>query len=53
MIVHHTDGEREWTYDRASPIGKLERGLDDAAKYDWLIVNMKTDWKVVYPRISV
>jgi len=50
MIVHHTDGEREWTYDRASPIGKLEKGLDDAAKYNWLIIDMKTDWKVVYPK---
>ena len=50
MIVHHTDGEREWAYDRASPIGKLEKGLDDAAKYNWLIVDMKNDWKAVYPK---
>jgi hypothetical protein len=50
MIVHNTDGEREWVYDRVSPIGKLEKGLDDAAKYNWLVVDMKTDWKEVYPR---
>ena len=49
IIVHHTDSLREWSYDRASPIGKLEKGLDDAAKYKWTIVDMKRDWKVIYP----
>jgi hypothetical protein len=27
----------------------LERGLDDAAKYNWEIVDMKNDWKKIYP----
>ncbi|HEX6893188.1 MAG TPA: HAD family hydrolase [Chryseolinea sp.] len=49
MIVHHTDASREWAYDRQSPIGKLEKGLDDAAKYNWVIVDMKGDWKKIYP----
>ena len=49
MIVHHTDSIREWSYDRTSSIGHLEKGLDDAARYKWLIVNMKVDWKIVYP----
>lgn len=49
MIVHHTDSVREHAYDRKSPIGKLEKGLDDAAKYNWLIVDMAKDWKVIYP----
>ena len=48
MIVHHTDGDREWAYDRESHIGKLNRGLDDAATYRWLVVDMKADWKKVY-----
>lgn len=48
MIVHHTDSVREWAYDRQSHIGKLEKGLDDAPEYHWLIVDMKTDWKKVY-----
>ena len=48
MVVHHTDAEREWAYDRQSHIGKLEKGLDDAAKYNWLIVDMKKDWKKVF-----
>lgn len=49
MIVHHTDSVREWAYDRKSHIGNLEKGLDDAPKYNWLIVDMKTDWKIIYP----
>lgn len=49
LIVHHTDAEREWSYDRASHIGKLDKGLNDASKYNWQIVDMKKEWKKVYP----
>ncbi len=49
IIVHHTDSAREWKYDRGSPIGKLEKGLDDAPKYGWTIVDMQHDWKKIYP----
>ncbi len=49
MIVHHTDSVREWAYDRQSHIGNLEKGLDDAAKYNWVVVDMKGDWKKIYP----
>ena len=49
MIVHHTDSVREWKYDRGSHIGRLERGLDDAAKYNWVLVDMKEDWTKIYP----
>jgi hypothetical protein len=48
MIIHHTDSVREWAYDRMSHIGHLERGLDDATKYNWLVVNMKNDWREIY-----
>ena len=48
MIIHHTDDVREWKYDRQSSIGNLEKGLDDAAKYKWQIVDMKKEWKKVY-----
>ncbi len=41
LIVHHTDEVREWAYDRTSHIGKLDRGLNDAPKYNWQIVDMK------------
>jgi phosphoserine phosphatase len=49
MYVHHTDSLREYFYDREPGIAQLNRGLDDAAKYHWLIVDMKTDWKKIYP----
>jgi phosphoglycolate phosphatase-like HAD superfamily hydrolase len=49
LIVHHTDDKPEWAYDRASHIGKLERGLDEASKRGWVLVDMKQDWKVIHP----
>jgi len=48
MIVHHTDAEREWAYDRESPIGKLAKGLDEAAGRGWTVVDMKKDWLRVF-----
>jgi phosphoglycolate phosphatase-like HAD superfamily hydrolase len=48
MIVHHTDSAREVSYDRNSSIGRLEKGLDDAAKFSWLIVDMKNDWNKIF-----
>jgi len=48
MLLHHDDGQREFAYDRKSSIGRLERGLDEAARRDWLIVSMKNDWRNVY-----
>jgi phosphoserine phosphatase len=49
VIIHHTDGEREWAYDRESHIGQLVRGLDEGPKRGWVIVDMKSDWKVIHP----
>ncbi len=49
MIVHHTDAAREFAYDRQSSIGHLDRGLNDATKYNWFIADMKTDWKTIFP----
>jgi hypothetical protein len=49
MIVHHTDGEREVAYDRQSSIGKLDKALDEGAKKGWTVVDVKADWKVVFP----
>jgi hypothetical protein len=49
MIIHHTDAEREFAYDRESHIGKLDRGLDEAGKRGWTLVSMKNDWRTVYP----
>jgi phosphoglycolate phosphatase-like HAD superfamily hydrolase len=49
LIVHHTDGTREWAYDRESRIGTLSRALDEAPGRGWTVVNMQRDWKVIYP----
>ncbi len=49
LYVHHTDEVREWAYDRESHIGKFDKGLDEAAEKGWTVVDMKKDWKVVYP----
>lgn len=49
LIVRHTDAEREFAYDRASSIGHLEKALDEAPSRGWTVVDMKADWKVVYP----
>jgi len=49
LYVHHTDAEREWAYDRDSSVGRLDRGLDEAAQRGWTVVDMKSDWKVVFP----
>ncbi|MBK7768479.1 MAG: haloacid dehalogenase-like hydrolase [Sulfuritalea sp.] len=48
-IVHHTDGAREWAYDRQSAIGKLDKALDEAQAKGWTVVDMKKDWKAIYP----
>jgi len=47
--VHHTDAAREWAYDRDSHIGQLDKALDAAPAKGWTVVDMKDDWKVVYP----
>ena len=49
LIVRHTDAEREWAYDRNSSIGKLDKALDEAAARKWVVVDMRQDWKVIYP----
>jgi len=48
LIVHHTDGEREFAYDRDSHIGQLEQGLDQGPERGWLIVDMAADWSRIY-----
>ena len=49
LYVHHTDAEREWAYDRESHIGGLNKGLDEANEKGWTVVDMKNDWKKIYP----
>jgi hypothetical protein len=49
LIVHHTDAVREWAYDRHSSIGKLDKALDAAPAAGWTVMNMKEDWKEIFP----
>ena len=49
LYIHHTDAKREWAYDRKSPIGKLDKGLDEAQAKSWAIASMKDDWSAIYP----
>ena len=48
LIVHHTDAEREYAYDRQSHVGKLDKALDAAAANRWTVVDMKKDWKRIF-----
>ncbi|MHC4974812.1 MAG: HAD family hydrolase [Planctomycetota bacterium] len=52
LLVHHTDGEREWAYDRNAHVGRLDKALDEARKRGWTVVDMKRDWGVVHPERS-
>jgi hypothetical protein len=49
LYVHHTDAEREWAYDRASHVGRLDRGLDEAKAKGWTVVDMRADWSTMFP----
>ena len=52
LLVHHDDAVREYAYDRSSPVGRLDRALDEAPKRGWTVVSMKKDWKTVFPGYS-
>ncbi len=47
-IVHHTDADREYAYDRKSPFGRLDKALDEAPNRGWVVVDMKKDWQRVF-----
>ncbi len=48
VLIHHTDADREWAYDRESPIGRLVDGLDKGPNMGWVIVDMANDWSRIY-----
>jgi hypothetical protein len=50
LLVHHTDAVREYAYDRQSSFGRLDKALDEAGEKGWTVVDMKTDWKVIFPQ---
>lgn len=49
LLLHHTDTDREFAYDRKSHVGTLDKALDQAAPRAWVIVDMMKDWKSVFP----
>ncbi len=49
LVVHHTDPEREWAYDRDFATSPLDKGLDEARTRGWIVVDMKNDWNLVFP----
>lgn len=49
LLLHHTDGQREAAYDRQSPFGRLDKALDQAPQRGWTVVDMREDWKQVWP----
>jgi len=52
LIVHHTDAEREFAYDRQSSMGRLDKALEEAKERHWLVVDMQKDWRRVYPDVA-
>jgi|APAra7269097635_1048570.scaffolds.fasta_scaffold00044_41 phosphoglycolate phosphatase-like HAD superfamily hydrolase len=49
MLIHHTDAEREYAYDRNTSFGRLDKALDAASNAGWVVVDMKADWKQIFP----
>jgi hypothetical protein len=49
LFVHHTDADHEYAYDRKSHVGTLDKALDQAHAMGWIIVDMKKEWKTVFP----
>lgn len=52
LILHHTDVDREYAYDRESHVGRLDKALDEAADRGWTVIDMKNDWKEVFPEVN-
>jgi len=49
LLVHHTDAAREYAYDRQSSMGRLDKALNEAHVKGWIVVDMKNDWKTIFP----
>jgi hypothetical protein len=49
VVIHHTDPEREYAYDRAADFGRLDKILEVASFNGWTVVDMKKDWNAIFP----
>ncbi|WP_253868585.1 HAD family phosphatase [Microbulbifer sp. THAF38] len=52
MLIHHTDGKREWAYDRNSSVGYLDKALLAAKTHGWTVVDMAKDWSIIFPKVK-
>lgn len=52
ILVHHDDAQREYAYDRASQVGRLDKALDEAGQRNWTVVSMKADWATIFPKVG-
>ena len=50
LLLHHDDAAREFAYDRASRIGKLDGVLGKAREGDRVVVSMRSDWNTIWPQ---
>ncbi|SDC23413.1 HAD family hydrolase [Ruegeria marina] len=48
LLLHHTDAEREFAYDRDGHVGVLSLGLDEGPGRGWLVIDMARDWRRIY-----
>lgn len=49
ILLHHTDEDREWAYDKGSKVGALDKALQEANQRGWVVIDMKDDWRTVFP----
>lgn len=52
LLVHHTDAVREYSYDRSSLMGRLDKDLTEAARENWTVVDSAKDWNVIFPETA-
>ena len=50
LLVHHDDARREFAYDRADKLQKLDQAWNEAVARGWTVVSMKNDWATILPR---
>ena len=49
VLIHHTDGVREYQYDvNPKSSGTLVEALEEAPQRGWTVVSMKDDWKQIF-----
>ena len=53
LVVHHTDGDREYAYDRDPILGSgTDQILAAATDHKWTVIDMAADWSAVHPPIQ-